>query len=230
MKIGAVTVGQSPRTDVTEDIMRIFDGKITLIEAGALDGMSYEEISELKPEEGDYVLVSRMNDGRQVTFAERLILGRIQACIDRLEQQGVKMILFFCTGEFKHSFRSAVPLIFPCQILHQIVPVLAGSMDVIIVNPSLTQREQSLKKWGRILAADKVEFVAASPYGSWEEIGSAIEQIKQSKGKIVILDCIGYSQKMKDVIYQKTQKTVILSRTLLARVVSEVTDINNILQ
>ena len=30
MKIGAVTIGQAPRTDVTSDIMHIFDGRVEL--------------------------------------------------------------------------------------------------------------------------------------------------------------------------------------------------------
>ena len=44
MKIGAVTIGQAPRVDVTVDIMDIFDGKAELIQAGGLDGLTKEEI------------------------------------------------------------------------------------------------------------------------------------------------------------------------------------------
>ena len=36
MKIGAVTIGQSPRVDVTPDIMPIFGEQVELIQAGAL--------------------------------------------------------------------------------------------------------------------------------------------------------------------------------------------------
>ena len=34
-KLGAITVGQSPRTDVTDDIMGIFQGKVEILERGA---------------------------------------------------------------------------------------------------------------------------------------------------------------------------------------------------
>ena len=38
VKIGAVTIGQSPRTDVTCDILPILGDNVQLLEAGALDG------------------------------------------------------------------------------------------------------------------------------------------------------------------------------------------------
>ena len=78
MKIGAITIGQAPRTDVTEDIMRLFDGKVELLQRGGLDGLTKEEIARFAPEKGDYVLVSRLTDGSSVTFAERHILPRLQ--------------------------------------------------------------------------------------------------------------------------------------------------------
>lgn len=46
MKIGAVTIGQSPRVDVTPDIMPIFGAQAELIQVGALDGLSKEEIKK----------------------------------------------------------------------------------------------------------------------------------------------------------------------------------------
>ena len=45
MKIGAVTIGQAPRTDVTSDIMHIFDGRVELSQRGGLDGLTVEQIA-----------------------------------------------------------------------------------------------------------------------------------------------------------------------------------------
>ena len=78
MKIGAVTIGQSPRVDVTKDIMGIFGSSVELIQAGGLDGLTKEEIKAFAPEKDDYVLVSRLTDGSSVTFAERFILPRFR--------------------------------------------------------------------------------------------------------------------------------------------------------
>ena len=78
MKIGAITVGQSPRTDVTGDILPIFQGKIELIERGALGGLTREDIARFAPRGDDYVLVSRLCDGSSVTFGESYIVDRLQ--------------------------------------------------------------------------------------------------------------------------------------------------------
>lgn len=61
-KIGAITVGQAPRVDVTPDIEPLLRG-ITLVQRGALDGMTKEELKAIEPEEGDYVLVSPLRTG-----------------------------------------------------------------------------------------------------------------------------------------------------------------------
>ena len=75
-KLGAITVGQSPRTDVTDDIMGIFQGKVEILERGALDGLTVEDIDKLAPDAGEYVLVSRMRDGSQVPSRRSCLVSR----------------------------------------------------------------------------------------------------------------------------------------------------------
>ena len=52
-KLGAITVGQSPRTDVPDDIMGIFQGKVEILDRGALDGLTVEDIDRLAPDAGE---------------------------------------------------------------------------------------------------------------------------------------------------------------------------------
>ena len=222
MKIGGITVGQSPRTDVTADIMGIFDGKAELCEKGGLDGLTKEEIGRFKPEEGDYVLVSRLNDGSSVTFAERFILPRIQTAIYELEAEGAELIMMFCTGKFPDTLKSSVPLIYPCDLLDRMVPLFSPNSSIIVVTPSPQQLKQSLDKWSQIVT--DVIVISASPYGDWEEILEAAGQVKGLKGDVIVLDCIGYSQEKKKIFAGETKKPVILPRTLLARMISELTD------
>ena len=223
MKIGAITIGQAPRVDVTADIMDIFGGNIELFQRGGLDGLTREEIETFKPEEGDYVLVSRLTDGSSVTFAERYILGNLQKGIDALEAEGVRLIMVFCTGEFPESLTSNVPMVFPNDLLHKIVPMLTKTRHIIAMTPSLLQVEQNNAKWEGFV--EKCTSVAASPYGPWEDLERAAEAAKDLDGDVIVLDCIGFTKKMKAMFAEKTGKLVILPLTLLARVISEVTDI-----
>ena len=89
MKVGAITIGQSPRTDVVQELLPLMGEQVELIQAGALDGLTREDIQAFAPGPEDYTLISRLRDGSSVMFAERHILPQLQQCIDRLEEQGV---------------------------------------------------------------------------------------------------------------------------------------------
>ncbi|MEY8353134.1 AroM family protein [Lachnospiraceae bacterium 54-53] len=223
MKIGAITVGQSPRTDVTADIMHIFNSRTKILEKGGLDGLTREQIEEFRPEKGDYVLVSRLNDGTSVTFAERHIIPRLEQAIEELEEQGAAFIMMFCTGKFPDTLKAGVPLIYPCELLDRLVPLLTADSSVLVVTPSPLQIAQSEEKWSKIVKTVRV--VSASPYGEWKELEETARRIGDTEADLIILDCIGYSQEMKKLFAAETGKPVILPRTLLARLVSELTDI-----
>ena len=230
MKIGAITIGQAPRVDVTADILRIFDDSLELVQAGGLDGLSREQIAEFAPGKDDYVLVSRLTDGSSVTdwvsgtFAERHILPRLQDAINRMEDEGCSLIMMFCTGSFPETLSTRkIPMIYPCELLNRLVPLMTKKSNIICMTPSPLQIEQCENKWKKYV--DQVKAVAASPYGEWDALEKAAEEIRDSEADLIVLDCIGYSQKMKKMFAEKTGKKVVLPRTLLARVVSELTDI-----
>ena len=138
---------QSPRTDVTGDILPIFQGKIELIERGALDGLTREDIARFAPRGDDYVLVSRLCDGSSVTFGESYTVDRLQNGIRELEREGAAAIMVFCTGRFPETLTSRVPMIFPCDLLHKTVPLLTAASEIIAVTPSPMQLEQNTEKW-----------------------------------------------------------------------------------
>ena len=209
MKIGAVTIGQAPRIDVTADILHIFDDSLEIVQAGGLDGLTREQIAEFAPGKDDYVLVSRLTDGSSVTFAERHILPRLQDAINRMEDEGCSLIMMFCTGSFPETLSTRkIPMIYPCELLNRLVPLMTKKSNIICMTPSPLQLEQCENKWKKYVDLEK-----------------AAEEIKNSEADLIVLDCIGYSQEMKKMFAEKTGKKVVLPRTLLARVVSELTDI-----
>ncbi len=224
MKIGAVTIGQAPRVDVTADILRIFDDSLELIQAGGLDGLTKEEIAVFAPGKDDYVLVSRLQDGSSVTFAERYILPRLQEAISKMEEEGCSLIMMFCTGSFPETLSTKeIPMIYPCELLNRLVPLMTKKSSIICMTPSPLQTEQCENKWRNYVR--EVKAIAASPYGEWEALEQAAEQIRDMEADLIVLDCIGYTQEMKEMFARKTGKKVVLPRTLLARVVSELTDV-----
>ena len=51
-KIGMITIGQSPRVDIVPEIKEILGEEIEVLEAGALDGLSLEQVRGFYPGKG----------------------------------------------------------------------------------------------------------------------------------------------------------------------------------
>ncbi|KUK27794.1 MAG: Uncharacterized protein XD61_1661, partial [Thermococcus sp. 40_45] len=130
MKVGFITIGQSPRVDVVPEI-KPYLWDVEIIECGALDGLTLEEIKELAPKEGEYVLVSRLRDGTQVRLSREKIVKRLQECIKKLETE-VDIIGVLCTGEFP-ELTSKKPLVEPSLLLLKTVEALGVSKLGVIV-------------------------------------------------------------------------------------------------
>ena len=150
MKIGGVTIGQSPKSGCDKGYYGDLWQLCELIQAGGLDGLTKEEIKAFAPEKDDYVLVSRLTDGSSVTFAERFILPRLQAAIKKMEEEGCALVMMFCTGNFPKSLSTEkIPLIYPCDILDRVVPLLA-KLTYYLPDPSPFRRSSALQS-GKIM-------------------------------------------------------------------------------
>ena len=69
-------------------------------------------------------------------IAERHILPQLQQCIERLEEQGVNLILFLCTGDFPAVFHSKVPLIFRARCLMGLCQPCSNRGKIAVVVPT----------------------------------------------------------------------------------------------
>lgn len=217
--IGAITIGQSPRVDMTKDMISLFSPNIELLEFGALDGYTYDEIGLLfSPKPGDAVLVSRMKDGRQVSLSEKSIIPLIQACIIKAEDAGVTSILLLCTGKFP-KFDSRVPLLYPQPIVQSLVEKLCAGQKIGVMVPEDDQREEVRQKWRE--SGIEIHVVSGSPYKDINNVLSAAEELKRDDISLICLDCMGYTKEMKHQIASITKKPVVLPRTVIARIVDE---------
>ena len=217
--IGTVTIGQAPRTDVTPEIAPILGPNIRIEEAGALDGLSKEEIAALAPEQGDYVLVTRLADGSSVQVAERHITPRLIEKIQGHFAKGIPLVLLLCTGEFP-GFGTDGLLVRPQRILYNTVAALGENLRLGVLMPSADQHTQSQARWKQL--SDTVASVAASPYvDAMAAVECAAHELKDWGAQLTVMDCIGYTVPMQQLVREITGKPVILARGIAARTVKE---------
>jgi protein AroM len=217
--IGTVTIGQSPRTDVIPDVASILGPDIEIREAGALDGLSPEIIASFAPQEGDYVLVTRLADGTSVQVAERHITPRIHEKIAEHFTGGIPVVLLLCTGEFP-DFETGGLLIRPQKVLFNAVAAVAKGMRIGILTPSAEQVDQSENRWGSL--SPFVRAVPSSPYvNGMEAARTAAEELKEWKAEITVLDCIGYTLAIRSLVREITDRPALLARGVAASMVKE---------
>ena len=217
-KIGLITIGQSPRTDILPDMMMILGHGYEVVEAGALDGHTLEEIRQLQIGPDDYLLVTRMRDGTEIHVTKEFVVPLIQRRISDLEAQGVDVILLLCTGRFP-EFKSKALIVMPSEIVIGAVNATLRKGRLGVVYPAKEQLAKAKGEWGReglTVYAD-----TASPYGPKGELEDLANRLADQDLDLILLNCMGFGYGMKQLIRERTGKPVIQANALVARVLKE---------
>jgi protein AroM len=218
-RVGMITIGQSPRIDIVPEMREVIGPEIEIMETGALDGLTLEEVKRFYPRRGDYILCTRMSDGTEVVVAKRFILPRVQRCIDLLTERGAEILVFICTGHFP-PFSSKRLFVEAQKILDHFILALHGENERMgLLIPLSDQIEQARRKYRRL----KGEMIirSASPYASEDEVTQTAKELKKADPHLIVMHCMGYTQDMKKKVMEVTGKPTILARTLVARTLKE---------
>lgn len=225
-KIGIITIGQSPRDDVLPDFINVLGYTPAIVQRGLLDDLTGKAIASLAPVGAlDETLVTRLRDGTEVKLSEKRIIEMLPQAVAHLENKGVEIIALFCTGEFP-PVSSRVPVLYPSTIVGSIVAALFASTKnrdrrLCIVAPVKEQHDMIAKKWRS--AGCALAFETLSPYTSSEsEILDCAKRVARLKCDMIVLDCIGYTEKIRATFAEAARVPVILPRSLLARVMAEI--------
>jgi protein AroM len=193
--------------------------EIQVIEKGALDGLSLEEIRKLYPKAHMTPLVTRLSDGSQVVIGEEEIIPRVQAKIAELNAQGVELIVLLCTGHFP-QFSSQCLLLEAQKVVDHCVEACVRKGDSIgLLVPLPEQMNQSRENLSHV--TPHVIVASASPYASEDELLKAAEIMKQNDVKLVVMHCMGYRNDHRKKVREITGKPVILSNAIVARTAAE---------
>jgi protein AroM len=218
-KLGILTIGQSPRPDILGELLPLFDNDIEIFEAGALDGLTMEEIREMKPGSDDRLLVTRLATGSVVRVSEEALMGCMQEKIRQLEAKGTGCIFIFCTARFQ-GLSSRVPLIQPGEILNETIPKRSKHLAIGVLSPEAEQVSATRRDWHGIV--ERLEVLTASPYGPLTEIEMSARAFGKMDVDLIVLDCMGYTEEIRERMEVLSGKPVILSKTLAAEKAVEI--------
>jgi len=218
-KIGILTIGQSPRPDVIGEFLRVLGKEYEIIERGALDDYSVEELRKRKIIPGERILVTKLRDGDEIKVSHDLVISNLQKGIDYLETKEINITLLLCTGKFP-EFKSKHLVVQPSEIVRGTVTASLRSGKLAVVVPA---REQIPNPKTNSFGKDvDVYYDTASPYGSEAELREMAARISKENVDLVFLDCMGFTHEMKQIVREAIGKPVILSNALVARVLQEI--------
>ncbi|MEH7377796.1 AroM family protein [Neobacillus drentensis] len=219
-KLGMITIGQAPRTDVAPIIEKYLDGRAELVQVGVLDGMTKEYIDQnLYPEADDYVLTSRLVTNESVIMSREKIKPILQKKIDYLEEIGIQQILLLCTGVFPGLTTKTSFLIEPDHMIPPTVKALVANRRFGVIVPLVEQKENLKPKYSPF-GMDPL-FAVASPYKNDMASYEAAANVLKNSVDIILLDCMGYTEEARELVANTTGLPVILSNAIMAKLVSE---------
>ena len=216
-KIGMLTIGQSPRNDIIPSLMEILGEGHEVVEAGALDDHTLEDIKRIDLNPEHYILVSRMRDGTEIKITKKYVVPLMQKQLDKIETQGVRLTVVMCTGRFPR-FKSKGLVVTPSEILRGVVEGALKMGRLGVVFPTAEQKAYAEKEFGR--PGVEVYPDSVSPYEAGDVEG-LLKRLSEQDLDLIFLNCFGFPRWLKDKVVEATGKPVIQSNALIARVLKD---------
>ena len=216
-KIGMLTIGQSPRADILPGLREILGKDVEIVEAGALDGKTMDDVKKIPLKAEDYILVSRMRDGKEIKITKKYVLPLMQEKLDWLEAQGIRLTVIMCTGRFP-QFRSKGLVVTPAEILKGVLEGCLKEGRLGVVYPAAEQILMGAKDWGRPgieIYADTV-----SPYEP-KNVEGLCDRLAGQKLDLILLNCFGFPSEIRMKVVARTGVPVVQANTMVAHVLRE---------
>ncbi|MFK4444556.1 protein AroM [Caballeronia udeis] len=220
-KLGTLTIGQAPRSDITPILNTHLPAGLQCVHSGVLDGRTREDIDAVfAPQPGNATLVSRLLSGEAVVLDKPAVRRVLQQKIDALEAQGCTVVLILCTGEFEGLQCKSAWLVEPDRIVPPAAAALAGARQAGIVVPLESQIQSEYHKWAGLQCPPVC--AAASPYVDNDDaLAEAARSLREQGADILILDCMGFVERHREVAKTASGLPVIVSNALIARLTAE---------
>jgi protein AroM len=220
-RAATLTIGQAPRADITPILQTHWPSQANCVHKGLLDGLSPAEIAtRFAPQPGDALLTTRLLGGTSVLLGKSAVQRALQEAISTLEAGGCEMILLLCTGEFEALKCEKAWLVEPDRVLPQVIAAMTQSRQAGIVVPLAPQAQTEARKWEALGCTPIYEF--ATPYEEdLERLARAAKALKSRGAEVLILDCMGYTERHRACASEATDLPVLLPNSIMARLVAE---------
>jgi protein AroM len=220
--LGVVTIGQSPRSDLTGELTAYLPAGTTLLERGAIDDLTPSAIAGLAPAADEDTLTSRLRDGEPVLLDRQRLVPWLEEAISALEQQGAEASLLVCTGSFPPLHHGRPLLDTERLVVSGVCAIAHGSGQLGVVVPLPGQQDVLSRRWQQALGAPVlVDHADPYAYGAADAIPAAAARLSRRGARLAVLDCMGYAEAHRAAAAACAGIPVLLARSVAGRLAGE---------
>lgn len=221
--VGFAVLGQSTVDDIVPSLSKRLPSGIRVLARGALDDLTPAEIDELAPtSDSDYLLVCKVEPGREAQVVFDKMLPKIQRVVDSLASDGADLIVILCGANWS-ELKSDRIILNPGALLPQLVIALSQGKKLGLVMPTILQVESTKQKYRRLGATNVVAtyvtlYDDADPS---EEIRNAADFLVSEGVDLVWMPCLGMDDNLRAEFQKQVSKPAVLAQSLLGKVITE---------
>jgi protein AroM len=208
-RIGFVTIGQAPRTDVVPEILGMLEHTPLYEEFGALDGLSDEEIGREAAGPRDDTLYTRLADGRHVVLRADFVEERLQALMRRVDRRGFDLVVLITTGVFR-PIHMNTPFVHGQRALEAWVSTLVlGDCQIGVIYP-LARQARTAPSYGTSIQNART----AAAAGGTRSLQVAAKRLEAAE--LILMLSFGHTEAMARRVAHVARRPVVTTRRIVA--------------
>ncbi|EHR2757385.1 AroM family protein [Salmonella enterica] len=220
VSLAILTIGVVPMSEVLPLLTEYIDEQ-HITHHSLLGKMSREDVmADYAVEPGDDPLLTLLNDNQIAHVSRQKVERDLQSVVEVLDNQGYDVIILMSTAAIKSMAARNSILLEPLRIIPPLVASIVDGHQVGVIVPVAELLAAQEKKW-QVLQMPPVYSLANPVHGSEQQLIDAGQALLDQGADVIMLDCLGFHQRHRDILQQALDVPVLLSNVLIARLASE---------
>ncbi|ECJ7353081.1 AroM family protein [Salmonella enterica] len=217
--LAILTIGVVPMSEVLPLLTEYIDEQ-HITHHSLLGKMSREDVmADYAVEPGDDPLLTLLNDNQIAHVSRQKVERDLQSVVEVLDNQGYDVIILMSTAAIKSMAARNSILLEPLRIIPPLVASIVDGHQVGVIVPVAELLAAQEKKW-QVLQMPPVYSLANPVHGSEQQLIDAGQALLDQGADVIMLDCLGFHQRHRDILQQALDVPVLLSNVLIARLAS----------
>ncbi|EBR7232829.1 AroM family protein [Salmonella enterica] len=218
--LAILTIGVVPMSEVLPLLTEYIDEQ-HITHHSLLGKMSREDVmADYAVEPGDDPLLTLLNDNQIAHVSRQKVERDLQSVVEVLDNQGYDVIILMSTAAIKSMAARNSILLEPLRIIPPLVASIVDGHQVGVIVPVAELLAAQEKKW-QVLQMPPVYSLTNPVHGSEQQLIDAGQALLDQGADVIMLDCLGFHQRHRDILQQALDVPVLLSNVLIARLASE---------